>query len=87
MVERQEVEALLKHCSPYQHSSFSVHAPTLAALCRAWLAAEEAPEGVVDILTGWDDGSGAVEVHYESGRPPGLDIKQRVRIVKEAGDD
>lgn len=84
MVERKEVEALLALVEA-EKGRWSPHvpAPTLAALCRAWLAVEDAPEGVVDILTGWDDGSGAVEVHYESGRPPGLDIKQRVRIVKE----
>ena len=85
MVERQEVEALLKEAEQSNGSPPHVDAPTLAALCRAWLAVQDAPVGVVDVLTGWEDGSGAVEVHYERGRPSDLTRKQRVRIVKEVG--
>lgn len=88
MVERKEVEALLakaqRPVTTYQVQT-SVSLNTLATLCRAWLAVQEAPVGVVDVLTGWEDGSGAVEVHYERGRPSDLTRKQRVRIVKEVG--
>ena len=89
MVERKEVEALLASCERIRDKNLDpmkfspiVPAPTLAALCRAWLAVQDAPVGVVDLRTGWDDGSGSVEVHYEEGKPD-IPLKQRVRIVKE----
>ena len=93
MVDRQEVEALVREieegcrehsCTPHD-MSLDVEGDTLLALCRAWLAVQDAPVGVVDIRSGWDDGSGAIEVHYEEGRPD-IPLKQRVRIVKEAGE-
>lgn len=54
MVERKEVEALLAACEmireheldPVNHSPI-VPAPELAALCRAWLAVQEAPVRMV----------------------------------------
>lgn len=82
MVDRKEVEALLAESESGDYVVLHVDIHTLAALCRAWLALQDAPVGVVDLRTGWDDGSGSVEVHYEEGKPD-IPLKQRVRIVKE----
>ena len=85
MVERQEVEALLALVEA-EKGRWSPHvpAPTLAALCRAWLAVEDAPTVEVtqcNQLPGtpdFDHGDMAAAV---AGLTPG----QRVRIVKEVG--
>lgn len=81
MVERQEVEALLQAC---KRDRIGPHPDneTLAALCRAWLAVQEAPTVEVtqcNQIAGasdFDHGDMAAAV---AGLTPG----QRVRIVKE----
>ena len=82
MIERQEVEALLKLADAEKGRWTHVPAPTLAALCRAWLAVQEAPTVEVtqcNQIAGasdFDHGDMAAAV---AGLTPG----QRVRIVKE----
>ena len=76
MVERQEVEALLA-IADSQPLDEPVPTATLAALCRAWLAVQEAPQLMV--------GDG---IRYGvSVAGTGIANGQRVRIVKEVGDD
>jgi len=77
MVDRQEVEALLELVDA-EKGRWSPHVPpaTLAALCRAWLAMQEAPEAVVEC----NDAKGAWLIAAD-GAP--LSEGQRVRIVKE----
>ena len=82
MVERQEVEALLAYVEMRMASDKvelppSVSDSTLAALCRAWLAVEDAPQRMVG-----DGISYGVSV-----AGTGIANGQRVRIVKEVGDD
>lgn len=80
MVERQEVEALLAACEmireheldPVNHSPI-VPAPELAALCRAWLAVQDAPVRMV----------GSTYNLSVSVAGTGISNGQRVRIVKE----
>jgi len=81
MVERKEVEALLQAC---KRDRIGPHPDneTLAALCRAWLAVQDAPE--VEVR----------EASFSDGRRVGKliattdqsMIAQRVRIVKEVGE-
>lgn len=79
MAERKEVEALLAYVE-MRMASDKVELPptvsddTLAALCRAWLAVEDAP--VVEIR----------EASFSDGHRIQSMIGQRVRIVQEAGD-
>lgn len=85
MVERQEVEALVREieegcrehsCTPHD-MSIDVECDTLAALCRAWLAVQDAPQRMVG-----DGISYGVSV-----AGTGIANGQSVRIVKEVGDD
>ena len=94
MVDRQEVEALLEIvrggteqvCDRLGvapgHTVYAVEVDTLAALCRAWLAVEEAPAR--DVVGGqWDDVFAREgNVVWCSDLHPG----QRVRIVPVEGD-
>ena len=92
MVDRQEVEALVREieegcrehsCTPHD-MSLDVEGDTLAALCRAWLALEDAPEVCVSksalMGEGWKiygtDGNNIESLPFNGS--------QRVRIVKEA---
>lgn len=76
MVERQEVEEILESALRITGSP-DVDNDTLAALCRAWLAVDEAPVGeVVDSSFGG--------VIYSV--PPELG-GQRVRIVPVEGGE
>ncbi len=86
MVERQEVEALVREieegcrehsCTPHD-MSLDVEGDTLAALCRAWLAVQDAPEAVVEC----NDAKGAWLIAADDAP---LSVGQRVRIVKEVG--
>lgn len=84
MVERQEVEEILESALRITGSP-DVDNETLAALCRAWLAVQDAPEVWVSESAvkgeGWQmfgaDGFG-VTLPFED--------TQRVRIVKEVGE-
>lgn len=90
MVDRQEVEALLEVvrggteqvCDRLGvapgHTVYAVEVDTLAALCRAWLAVEEAPEAVVEC----NDAKGAWLIAADDTP---LSEGQHVRIVKEVG--
>lgn len=90
MVERQEVEALLAEVHSMAEINqvavgdiaHPVSGDTLAALCRAWLALEEAQ--VRNVVGGqWDDVFAREgNVVWCSDLHPG----QRVRIVKEPGE-
>lgn len=91
MVERQEVEALLRHAGVSEAdgrllASASPH--TLSALCRAWLAVQDGPEVCVSksavMGEGWEiygtkDGDIIESLPFEDG--------QRVRIVREPTND
>lgn len=85
-MKREDVEALLAACEPYQKAGFTVPAPTLAALCRAWLAVQDAPTVAITECNqvpgepDFDHGDMAAAV---AGLTPG----QRVRIVKEPTND
>src|SRR5690554_6623534 len=84
MVERQEVEALLAACVPgseaFVPAMDKMSRRKMRALCRAWLALQDAPE--VDVKEAlFSDG-------YRIGKiiatADASLIGQRVRIVKEA---
>ena len=83
MVERQEVEALLRvaeGCNEF--GVISRKASTLAALCRAWLALDAGAPAIMD-------GRAALSVcaPTEDDFPALYALQgQRVRIVKEAGE-
>lgn len=79
MIERKEVEALLAYVEMRMASDKvelppSVSDGTLAALCRAWLALEDAP--VVEVR----------DASFSDGHRVGKLIGQRVRIVGEVRD-
>lgn len=77
MVDRQEVEALIRKAeSCNELGVISGKASTLAALCRAWLAVDEAPSG--HALMGRGDW---VEVFNMSDDDRHAVEGQRVRIV------
>lgn len=83
MVERQEVEALLAavDCGdPWWFTKTEM--VVIAALCRAWLAAEDAPVGRLDIVQDDFDGSEMVEIVMDPNHVSHL-LHQRVRIVRE----
>ena len=75
MVERKEVEVLLAACEAGEPGWYgTTDPPTVAALCRAWLALEGAPK---------------VRVRGKVGEVCMVPVShdfcgQRVRIVKEA---
>lgn len=84
MVERKEVEDLLAYVEMKLESDKvelppSVSDATLAALCRAWLALEEAEICTV-VSSSWHEWAVTHDVSPEL-------VGQRVRIVKEVGDD
>src|SRR5690606_15394716 len=62
MIEREEVERLLWSCEHDPKAHLNMTAPALAALCRAWLALDGAPEGRLDIWQNDCDEQGAVEI-------------------------
>lgn len=82
MIERKEVEAMLAEAERGERHITGSH--TMAALCRAWLAVQDAPEVCVSksalMGEGWKiygtDGDNIESLPFEDG--------QRVRIVKEA---
>lgn len=74
MVERQEVEALLAEAERGERPI--TDSRTMAALCRAWLAVQDAPQRMVG-----DGISYGVSV-----AGTGIANGQRVRIVKEVGE-
>lgn len=78
MVDRQEVEALLEAC---ERDRIGPHPDndTLAALCRAWLAVEDAPEAEVREAS-FSDGHRVGKLIATTDQSM---IGQRVRIVKE----
>ena len=81
MVERQEVEEILESALRITGSP-DVDNDTLAALCRAWIAAEDAPARDV-VGQQWDDAfAHEGNVVWCSDLHPG----QRVRIVPVEGD-
>lgn len=86
MVDRQEVEALLEGTAE-ENGRADRHVPpaTLAALCRAWLALDEAATGTVEAAGDDEAGQPRVLVHStrdELAQGPSLAC-QRVRIVPE----
>lgn len=84
MVERQEVEALLKEAREGGGLfDGTIDSTTLAALCRAWLAVDGAQVGVVEEY-GRNSGKWYLDIRLDE-LPDGM-IHERVRIVKEAGD-
>lgn len=85
MVDRQEVEALLDAVKGSEHYAPIVRPKTLAALCRAWLAVEDAPIGRLDIVQNVFDDSEMVEIMMNPNHVAHL-LYQRVRIVKETND-
>lgn len=80
MVERQEVEALLEGTAE-ENGRADRHVPpsTLAALCRAWLALEDAPEAEIREAS-FSDGHRVGKLIATTDQSM---IGQRVRIVKE----
>lgn len=82
-MKREDVKRMLRHAEMAEMRGrlFSQLEPhQLAALCRRWLAVEDAPTGRVDMLCAAD----AIVVD-EIERPEPLN-KQRVRIVPEQGE-
>ena len=91
---KAEVERWLSACivaghdMPYgdnSHVSFEVEAPTLEALCRAWLALDSAPVGRLDIGRNDFDDDDMVEIVMDPNHVSHLQY-QRVRIVPEQGE-
>lgn len=91
MVELKEVEALLamaQSVAPadavFGEERIGVEGSTLAALCRAWLAVQEAP--TVEV-TQCNQIAGASDFDHGdmAAAVEGLTPGQRVRIVKEVG--
>lgn len=88
MIERKDVETILAEVHSMAEINqvavgdiaHPVSGDTLAALCRAWLAVEEAPVG--EVVEQWEAGA---EIDFDSFIPPGSITFQRVRIVKEVG--
>ncbi len=84
MIEREEVERLLWSCEHDPKAHLNMTAPALAALCRAWLALDGAPEGRLDIWQNDCDEQGAVEIVMDADAVRHL-IHRRVRIVPVDG--
>jgi len=85
MVERKEVEALLAYIEQYGLTP-TVSMDTLAALCRAWLAVQDAPVAALLPDTMLFRGAAIVpqnSAHIAADMGQVLPIGQRVRIVKE----
>ena len=77
MVERKEVKALLAEAERGERHITDSH--TMAALCRAWLALEDALE--VEVKASFSDGHRVGKLIATADQSM---IGQRVRIVKEA---
>ena len=84
MIEREEVERLLWSCEHDPKAHLNMTAPALAALCRAWLALDGAPEGRLDIGRYDIDDSDMVEIVTDPDTVRHL-IHRRVRIVPVDG--
>lgn len=82
MVERQEVEALLALVEA-EKGRWSPHvpAPTLAALCRAWLAVQNAPVGKYEYVV-----SDVAYIHFDNEGDAPSWSENRVCIVPVEGD-
>ena len=65
--------------------SFRVEGDYLAALCRLWLAVEDAPVGRLDIVRDDFDDAEVVEIVMDPNHVSHLQY-QRVRIVPEQGE-
>ena len=90
MIERQEVEALLAACEPgsetFVEAMDKLSRRKVAALCRAWLAVDGAPAVALE----WGDFNRGLHIDDDRMTPYAWETHltgQRVRIVKEVGDD